>query len=100
HRLSPYLRPPGGAWDASVAGVARSLGDRALVLWDVTDADTALHSHLTGMIRDSLRGGPGSILLMHCNRPLSERILSRVIAAYRSRGFQFVTIPKLIRRSH
>jgi peptidoglycan/xylan/chitin deacetylase (PgdA/CDA1 family) len=91
-----YLRPPGGAWNASVAQVARSLGYRSLVLWDTTDADTALHSHLEGMIRDALRGEAGSILLMHCNRPLSEQILTRVISVYRSRGFHFVTIPQLL----
>lgn len=90
------LRPPGGAWDRSVRRVAAALGYPVLLLWNVTDADTALHSHAVGMLRDAMRGGPGSVLLMHCNRPISERLLPRIIEGYRARGFRFVTIPQLL----
>jgi len=90
------LRPPGGAWDARVQRIADSLGYHVLMLWDVSDADTALLSRPAGMLRAALRGGPGSVLLMHCNRPVSEDLLPRIIEGYRARGFRFVTVPQLL----
>jgi peptidoglycan/xylan/chitin deacetylase (PgdA/CDA1 family) len=90
------LRPPGGAWDMRVQRVADAIGYHVLLLWDVSDADTALHSRPAGMLRAALRGGPGSVLLMHCNRPVSQQLLPRIIAGYRARGFRFVTIPQLL----
>jgi peptidoglycan/xylan/chitin deacetylase (PgdA/CDA1 family) len=94
----PYLRPPYGAEDRDVRRLAGDLGYRALVLWSVTDADTATHSRESGMLRDALRGTNGSILLMHCNAPVAADLLPRIIAAYRAQGFGFVTIPQLLHR--
>lgn len=95
-RALPYLRPPGGAYDDRVRAIAASRGVRTLVLWDTTSADTAPNSRPSGMVRAALRGGPGSIVLMHCNRSLSARILPLIIEGYRERGFDFVTIPQLL----
>jgi len=44
------------------------------------------------MLADATRGGPGSVILMHCNHAFSLHVLPRIIAAYRARGFRFVTI--------
>ena len=92
----PYLRPPFGAFNPDVQRLAGELGYRALVLWSVSDADTATHSKESGMLRDALRGTRGSILLMHCNAPVSADLLPQIIAAYQARGFGFVTIPQLL----
>jgi peptidoglycan-N-acetylglucosamine deacetylase len=90
------LRPPGGMWDERVQGIAAGLGYRVLALWDVTAADTASHSRPQGMLGRALGGGPGSILLMHCNDPVSGWLLPRIIQGYRDRGYRFVTIPELL----
>lgn len=95
----PYLRPPGGSWNDRVRRAAAAAGIKALVLWDTTAADTALHSSWSAMLRTALRGGPGSILLMHCNRSLSATLLPAIIKGYRDRGFRFVTVKQLINRS-
>ena len=72
------------------------MGIETLVMWDTTSADTALHSRPYAMVRSALRGRPGSIVLMHCNRSLSADLLPRIIRGYRARGFRFVTIPELL----
>lgn len=95
----PYLRPPGGAWSERVRQAAGAAGIRALIVWDTTAADTALHSSPAAMLRTALRGGPGSILLMHCNRSVSATLLPAIIKGYRARGFRFVTVEQLITRS-
>jgi peptidoglycan/xylan/chitin deacetylase (PgdA/CDA1 family) len=90
------LRPPGGIWDERVQRIAAKLGYRVLLLWDVSDADTAPNSRPQGMLHRALGGGPGSILLMHCNRPVSKWLLPRIIKGYRDRGYRFVTIPEML----
>lgn len=92
----PYLRPPGGAHDDRVRRIARRVGIETLVMWDTTAADTGLRSSLSGMLRSAMKARPGSIVLMHCNRALSARLLPRMIAGYRERGFRLVTIPELL----
>lgn len=91
------LRPPGGMWDARIARIAADLGYRVLAMWDVSAADTAPNSRPEGMLRRALGGGPGSILLMHCNHPVGKWLLPRIIEGYRERGYDFVTIPELLR---
>jgi peptidoglycan/xylan/chitin deacetylase (PgdA/CDA1 family) len=95
----PYLRPPGGSWNDTVRRAARATGLEALILWDTTDADTAMHSSWAAMLRTAMRGGPGSILLMHCNRSVSATLLPAIIKGYRERGFRFVTVEQLVTRT-
>jgi peptidoglycan/xylan/chitin deacetylase (PgdA/CDA1 family) len=90
------LRPPGGVWDARVQRIAQGLGYDLLLLWDVSAADTAPNSRPEGMLQRALQGGPGSVLLMHCNRAVSQQLLPGIIEGYRARGFRFVTIPQLL----
>ena len=92
------LRPPGGAWNDKVRRVAGRLGYHTLLIWDTTDADTDLSASPAAMVRAALRGGKGSVLLMHCNHQVSADILPRIIRAYRQRGFRFVTVPRLLER--
>ncbi|MFO1538942.1 MAG: polysaccharide deacetylase family protein [Chloroflexota bacterium] len=89
------FRPPGGAWSDTVRRVAASFGYRRILLWDVTNADTSLNGTARGMLRRAMAGGPGSVLLMHCNRPISAEILPQIIDGYRARGFTFVTTTEL-----
>jgi peptidoglycan/xylan/chitin deacetylase (PgdA/CDA1 family) len=89
------IRPPYGAYNSTVLGVARSLGYRALVLWDVDDEDTQGATSRQALA-DAERGGRGSIVLMHCGPEITPGILPYVIDYYRSRGYRFVTIPTLL----
>ena len=97
HPVLPVWRPPGGRYNGRDLQIAGSLGLHTALLWSNTDADTALHSLVTGMIRDALQSGDGAILLMHCNRQLSAQILPAIVQGLLSRGYTFVTVPELLR---
>jgi hypothetical protein len=58
-----------------------------------------MHSSWAAMLRTAMRGGPGSILLMHCNRSVSATLLPAIIKGYRERGFRFVTVEQLVTRT-
>ena len=90
------FRPPYGAYNAAVLRAAAAAGYRTTVLWDVDSRDASRASDGTVLAR-ATRGSNGSVVLMHCGPSVTPRILSRVIASYRARGFRFVTLPQLFR---
>lgn len=89
------LRPPAAEWDGNTVVAASRAGERLLLLWDHSFGDTALRPVEARLIRNATRGHAGSVLLMHCNRPISASVLERVINSYLERGFTFVTVPQL-----
>jgi peptidoglycan/xylan/chitin deacetylase (PgdA/CDA1 family) len=95
--MLPVWRPPGGAYNQLDLEIAGKLGLHTMLLWSNTDADTALRSKPSGMLRDALEGGDGTILLTHCNRQLSVELLPKIVQGYLKRGFRFVTVPRLLR---
>jgi peptidoglycan-N-acetylglucosamine deacetylase len=96
--LVPFLRPPGGSWARVVLAAAAAAGERAVVLWSATTADTApmpSRSRVDLLVRNATKAGNGGIILMHANLPFTQLALPRIIAYYRSRGFEFVTLGQL-----
>lgn len=95
--LLPIVRPPGGGVDRLVEQAAYAAGDRYVVKWDLTDGDTARDGDdVAQLIADGERGGAGSILLVHANRPYTQQALPAIIDFYRSKGFTFVTLGQLL----
>ncbi len=92
----PEFRAPGGALSRQVRRILTTEGYTRTLLWDATNADTDLDASVGAMVRAGLRGGPGSIVLMHCNRPISASALEGIISGYRVRGYRFVTIRELL----
>jgi peptidoglycan/xylan/chitin deacetylase (PgdA/CDA1 family) len=112
----PYWRPPGGAWDANVLRVAKSLG-LTLVMWTNTFADTErickngkAHSKTWGSFFNATRtyiagtswwsktsGGTKVNVLGHVNPYTAQtvKLLAAVIADYDGRGYEFVTVPEM-----
>ena len=112
----PYWRPPGGAWNANVLRVAKSLG-LTLTMWTNTFADTArickngkAHSKTWGSFFNATRtynagtswwsktaGGTQVNVLGHVNPYTAQtvKLLAAVIADYDARGFEFVTVPEM-----
>jgi peptidoglycan/xylan/chitin deacetylase (PgdA/CDA1 family) len=93
------LRPPYGATSGALTGLARSLGLDS-VLWDVDPQDwrepgvSAIESTI------ARQATPGSIVLMHDGggpRGQTVAALPHVIAAFRRRGYRFVTVVDLLR---
>ncbi|MFM9165211.1 MAG: polysaccharide deacetylase family protein [Candidatus Limnocylindrus sp.] len=117
----PYWRPPGGAWNANVLRVAKTLG-LTLVMWTNTFADTAPmcatnkktgKRYLTptwGSFFNATRtysegtswwsktsGGTKVNVLGHVNPYTAQTVkfLAAVIANYDGRGYEFVTVPEM-----
>jgi peptidoglycan/xylan/chitin deacetylase (PgdA/CDA1 family) len=111
-----YWRPPGGAWNNSVLGVAKSLG-LTLSMWSNTFADTAqickngkaYSRTIRSFENATLSGNAGSdwwsktaggtkvVVLGHVNPFTAQtaKLLAAVITNYAGRGYQFVTIPEM-----
>jgi len=97
--MAPIFRPPYGARNAATDRAAAIAGYPDVILWDHPSNDTYRLSDRQ-MLRNAIAGRPGSIVLMHIGPDATPRILTRVIASYRSRGYTFVTIPQLLPPFH
>lgn len=94
--MSKILRPPYGAWNDRVRRVAGAMGYSHMVLWDPSSADTSPRGTPRGVARAALRGGPGSIILMHCGPEVTPKVLPLVIANYACEGYRFATVEALL----
>jgi peptidoglycan-N-acetylglucosamine deacetylase len=91
----PVMRPPYGSRDALTPFAARAAGDSRVVLWDVDTRDWSGISSWAVYKRARI-GGNGSIVLMHTFPTATAEALPRIIASYRNRGYEFVTIGQLL----
>jgi peptidoglycan/xylan/chitin deacetylase (PgdA/CDA1 family) len=101
-RASSYrpclFRPPYGAYDGAVVGVA-SAQRLTTVLWDVDPRDWSRPGTGTIVARVLAAVRDGSIVLMHDGggpRQQTLKALPRIIATLRRRGFEFATVPELL----
>ena len=93
--LIPFARPPYGAWNETTASAASADGYRALVLWDVDSRDWS-GIRASAIVRRASAGENGSIVLMHAGPEQTVHALKSIIASYRARGFDFVTVPQIL----
>lgn len=97
--MAPIFRPPYGARNAATDRAAAIAGYPDVIIWDHPTNDTYRLSD-PRLIRNATAGRSGSIVLMHIGPDATPRILARVIASYRARGYTFVTIPQLLSPLH
>lgn len=98
--MLPYYRPPYGVRNAATDRLAAEAGFPYVVLWDTTGADTGPRPTVASVVRDATVGKPGSIVLLHAGPAVTPRALPAIIARYRARGFEFVTLPDLLGLPH
>jgi peptidoglycan/xylan/chitin deacetylase (PgdA/CDA1 family) len=91
----PIMRPPFGSRDALTPYAAQAAGDVRVILWDVDTRDWSGISAWR-VYKRAIVGGNGSIVLMHTFPEATADALTRIIASYRQRGFEFVTIGQLL----
>lgn len=93
-RPAKYFRPPGGAIDARVVGMAHSLG-QTTALWTLNPNDTANPGVETVLQR--LRSGmkPGAILLLHENAPDTLGALNGFLRWALSEGWELTSLSAL-----
>jgi peptidoglycan/xylan/chitin deacetylase (PgdA/CDA1 family) len=89
------FRPPYGARNTTLDGIAKSLGLLEIV-WNVDSADS-LGADYAGIIRNVAAGlHPGSIILMHENRGQTIRALTTILPELHRRHMRSVTVPELL----
>jgi peptidoglycan-N-acetylglucosamine deacetylase len=92
----PYLRPPGGSYNAHDLALFGRLGYSRIILWDVDSLDwtnpgiNAIVHNVLSQVR------PGSIVLMH-TRGMTPKALPLIIAGLQARHYQMVTVPELFK---
>jgi len=91
----PVMRPPYELWDDTTSVASSAVGLQAIILWNIDTRDWQGAS--TATIRASaLRGGRGSIILLHTFPEATAAALPGIIKGYRARGFEFVTIGQML----
>jgi peptidoglycan/xylan/chitin deacetylase (PgdA/CDA1 family) len=92
------LRPPAGAFNATVIRIANQ-EHLPVVLWSIVSGDVGGHVPAERMDRAVLeQAKPGSIIIFHINKraPLTKKALPDIIAGLREKGFRFVTVSQLL----
>ena len=92
------MRPPAGAWDATVLKTATE-EHVPLVLWTIVSGDVGGHVPAARITRTVLeQAKPGAIIIFHINKraPFTKKALPDIIAGLREKGFRFVTVSQLL----
>jgi peptidoglycan/xylan/chitin deacetylase (PgdA/CDA1 family) len=92
------LRPPAGAFNATVVRIANQ-EHLPVVLWSIVSGDVGGHVPTARMDRAVLeQAKPGAIIIFHINKraPLTKKALPDIIAGLREKGFRFVTVSQLL----
>jgi peptidoglycan/xylan/chitin deacetylase (PgdA/CDA1 family) len=92
-----YFRPPMGAMSQPLADAATALGMQT-VLWTnvgVTDDPAADPAQLANRLLDAVY--PGSVLMLHQDRPVAATVLDDHLKALAGRSMQSVTLSELHR---
>ncbi len=100
---SNLFRPPFGGRRPAVLRTARGLGLEP-VMWNVTGYDWNAPSaeYIEGKVTDQVHGG--DVILLHdgghtafgADRAYTVMATDRIIARYKSEGYEFVTIPEMM----
>lgn len=102
---SNLFRPPFGGRRPVVMQIARQMGLEP-IMWNVTGYDWNAPSveHIERKVARQFRGG--SVILLHdgghrnfgADRSFTVTATDRLISRYRSEGYEFVTIPEMMRK--
>ena len=103
---SRLFRPPFGGRRPSTLRVARALGLEP-VMWNVTGGDWKGRpaEYVERRVRQQVRGG--DVILLHdgghltfgADRSQSVIATDRLIARYKSEGYEFVTVPEMMQQA-
>ena len=95
-RMTPYFRPPFGAYDASVLDDLAAGGYTTMLLWtvDTLGWDGYSATQITQRVLDG--AAPGAVMLMHVGAASQDAAaLPGIIAELRAQGYHFATAEEL-----
>jgi peptidoglycan/xylan/chitin deacetylase (PgdA/CDA1 family) len=71
-------------------------GFKIMALWSVDSGDSDRSLTDTQVYNRAIQGTRGGIVLFHAGPAVTVRVLPKVLAYYKSHGWKFVTLPKLL----
>lgn len=94
-RRVTLLRPPEGPYNQSVVNEAQNLGMR-VVIWntDSRDSEGAPAPKIVQNVEAGLK--PGSIIILHENKPETQKALPQILQAVKDRHLTSVSVPELL----
>lgn len=93
----PYLRPPGGAVDATVIAAVRSLGYCPILSTvDALDIETSATIE-SGVARVQKALKKGAIIVVHANSDLALELVPALAKMVKDEGYSFATLRDLLR---
>lgn len=94
-RSWPYLRPPNGAYNATVLQAAASIGFQYNVLWSVDPRDyESLPSQIASRVLSGLK--PGAIVILHEVTLSTAQALPVILSEMGDRGYQALSLSRLL----
>jgi peptidoglycan-N-acetylglucosamine deacetylase len=103
---SNLFRPPFGGRRPAVLRIAGQMGLEP-IMWNVTgyDWDATSAEQIEGKVTSQVRGG--NVILLHdgghrdfgADRSFTVTATDRLISRYKSEGYEFVTIPQMMRKA-
>lgn len=88
------FRPPYGVTNPSIAKAVKSC-QMKVVGWDIRSYDTTLRNESAVANRVIKRIRPGSVILLHDNRPGTERILAKILTYTSENNYNYAQIKDL-----
>ena len=88
----PYLRPPYGRYNASVAALAANLGYTVTTLWSgsLSDSTVVTEDYIVKMADQYFK--PRNIVIGHLNHPPVTHVYDRLVEIIRNRNLRTVTL--------
>ncbi|MDQ6931570.1 MAG: polysaccharide deacetylase family protein [Candidatus Eremiobacteraeota bacterium] len=92
------MRPPHGRYTEETVRVAQSLGYH-VVLWteDPGDWKTLTVMQIARLVEEHATAP--SIVLLHSGKLATVQVLAQIVPAFRSNGYEFVTVGELLKRA-
>jgi len=84
------------AYNDTVRYEAYRAGFKVMALWSVDSGDSVRGLTDDQVYSRAIQGTKGGIVLFHAGPSVTVRVLPKVLAYYKSHGFTFVTLPKLL----
>ncbi len=94
------FRPPGGAYNGNLVGVAKSLGYEVIIWsWTTNPSDAYAPGVAQIVHRVTDDAAPGDIVLLHDGNPHPQTVnaLPEILRILSEKGFRFVTVSELLR---
>lgn len=88
------MRPPGGAWNETVAQEAADEG-MSILLWSVDPRDWASHDSSQVLETMAENAGSGDVILMHDMSKSSVSAALALVSRLQKQGYVFVTVSEL-----